>query len=116
MNAEQKFRANIKAAELLGLEYRIHDLSIVLSVRPLNTEKWRGFNIFDYSADCLSTVKRLGVTKRIDIVHVRSLFAGTPFESRNKWRWVMGGSDLKRYGALQDTYEEAVADALLGLK
>ena len=101
MNAEQKLRATVKAAELLGLEYRIHDLSIALSVRLFNTEKWRGFNIFDSSADCLSIVKKLGE----HLISIMPINGGS--------QWYHDGTTEKRH---YDTYEEAVAAALLELE
>ena len=146
MNAEQKLKVNMKAAELLGIptthsgfdsKYRWSEERGVYTdcTRYCDRcEKWftlpdsKGHpefteqcsvppvDIFSNPEDCLATLKELGASQDISIEHVQPLFKGTPFESINKWRWVVGGKDIKRYGVLNNSLEDAVADAILELK
>jgi len=106
MTNEEKLKANMAAARLIGYASPHHDGESVF-VHATDAEKDDSglclFDIFSNPADCLSVVKMLGETAAL-----------YPFHDYGGWHIVneYGEAQLKNSGHPR-TYEEAVAAAVL---
>ena len=105
-----KTEANLAAAELRGYKTRIGKTPTAQFVQVLKGGYlWRTFDIFadtpQGKADLLKTVKALGEKHGISIVRCGSV-----------WSWEQDRDGRERGGKAYDTYEEAVASAVLAVK
>jgi len=105
MNKEQRLKANIAAAELLGYEYITHKLDSGDVSIKLHCNSTRLFNIFTNPADFRAAVKKLllahGYTMHYTVLDRLYFYE----DSRGRC------SDCAHA-----TYEEAVGEACLAIK
>jgi len=110
MNEQEKRKANMEAAKLLGKDenYALHIATTgsVMLVSFDGPRQWVGtFSLFANPADCLDVVKKLGEEHDIAI---------TFYDGPEKWI-AEAVSVINNFNSIHDTYEEAVAAAVLGL-
>jgi len=106
MTNEEKMKANLAAARLLGfvgIDWDVVGKEKVAIVSNGDDNCWKDFDIFTNTSDCLEVVKMLGETADL-----------YPFHDYCGWHIVneYGEAQLKNSGHPR-TYEEAVAAALL---